>query len=131
MLFNLGRTWMVALKSTFVKFLTTKEYSSKVNGKRILEHLEFYRSQLGFPERPPTYLPKVAFQKFYITDEMYVKTWLKQFDEIGGYDEDDTTFLTQILALNKPYKFIDRSLTILLDKMEEIALTFFTNEDKD
>ena len=128
--FFLARTWKAAFSATITTHLAPEEYSSKVNAKRIVKRAKFYRSQLGFPEVCPPEHPGNVLNKFYVTNDMDANLWLKQFDKEDDYHEDETTFLSLIIAIKKPYKFVQRSLHFLLDEMQEIALRFFVAEEE-
>ena len=128
--FFLARTRWAALNSTIIKLLATKKYSSKVNARRIVDRAKFYRSQLGFPEVCPPEHPGNVLNKFYVTNDMDANLWLKQFDKEGGYHEDETTFLSLVKSIKKPYSFVQRSLDVQLDEMKKIALTFFVAQEE-
>lgn len=87
-----------------------------------MEHVKFYRSQLGFSESIPSEGPSIALQKFDVPKPMDITTWLKQFHRDGDFDEEGITWPSVKEALEKPYFFITHSLYVLLDEMEQAAL---------
>ena len=107
-----------------LSWLKDKKYSAKIAGKKIVEHVKFYRSQLGFLESIPSEGPGVAAQKFDVPSNIDITTWLKQFYKDGDFDEEDVTWSSVKEAMEKPYNFITRSLHVLLDEMEQAALMY-------
>ncbi|XP_028404298.1 interferon-inducible GTPase 1-like [Dendronephthya gigantea] len=86
----------------------------------IIRKTEFFRSQLGFPEKDSEQFQemspahKEAIKKFYFEPDSDVESWLRSFNA----DCEDL-----LAHVNKaPYKFVFCILQIILDEMEKIAL---------
>ena len=117
---------MVALKSIDAKALTTKSYSDSIDFQIIKEQVEFYRSQLGLPEKDSKEFQgmseelQVQMQRFYLTDGMDVNSWLKTFDSDGAHCNSAPKCLDEAEAIQASFMFVYDSLYQVLDEMARI-----------
>ncbi|XP_028404199.1 interferon-inducible GTPase 1-like [Dendronephthya gigantea] len=127
-----GKIWWVALfYSCIGKVVRKTESSRRSDFKLIVECVELYRSQLGFPKEDSKEFKKMpperqdAMKKFFLkpTNEN-VKSWLGRFDTERGVEnnEEFPSWLSVDKAIEAPYKFVYRALHQVLDEMKEIAL---------
>ena len=124
---------MVAIKSIITKAFTTESYSSSVDTQIILEKVEFYRSQLGFPKQGSKEFNEMTLEiqeqvkRFYLTDTMDIIFWLKKFVIDVAYDSSSSKPSDSAKSIEKPYKFVYCSLHCVLDAMYKIALNILGN----
>lgn len=122
-------------------FISTK-YSREKDFRLIVEYVEFYRFQLGFPKQGSEEFQIMSqglqnkVQRFYLTSEINVESWLRKFNtEVSDQDtecvdegmacveeEESLSWLNVSEAIKAPYKFVSNSLNHVLDEMKEIAI---------
>ena len=131
-----------------MKPFSWKENSRKRDFQLIVQKVEYYRYQLGFPKQDSeefTMLSDVTqskVRKFYLTSEINVEAWLSKFntgsdnvytkcgeedtklgDEDKEYSEEESlSWLDVCKAIKAPYSFVFSSLHFVLDEMGEIAV---------
>lgn len=118
---------MFSLLSCFRKVCTTKSFFRRKACNAIAERVEFYRSQLGFPEKGSEEFKMMSeelqthVEDFYRTSESDVKSWLARLNTDGG-NEGLPFWLDLNKAISDPYDFVKLTLHGVLDEMEKIAL---------
>lgn len=129
---------MVALFQSCIKKVVYKTKNSRRSDfKLIVEYVEYYRSQLGFPTEDSKQFKEMhterqkSVKKFFLKSTTEdVESWLRKFDTVrsdedaghGKNDEEFPSWLSVDKAIETPYKFVYRALHQVLNEMKEIAL---------